>query len=116
MQAAQAQTRLLRQWRRLQAILLRADGVPVATIAQTLACTPTSVQNWVAGWRADGLAGVIEGRHPGKARCLEPAAEAALDALLTTGDPHAEAYAATGWTVPFSLVAHPVRQAGVAGE
>lgn len=100
LQAAQAQTSLLRQWRRFQAILLRADGVPVTTIAQTLACTPTSVQNWVAAWRANGLAGVTEGRHPGKARCLEPPAEAALDALLTTGDPQAEAYAATGWTVP----------------
>lgn len=98
--AAQAQTSTVRQWRRFQAILLRAEGVPVTTIAQTLACTPTSVQNWVAGWRARGVAGVTEGRHPGKARQLALAAEATLEALLATGDPQAEAYAATGWTVP----------------
>jgi transposase len=80
--------------------LLRAEGVPVATIAQTLDCTATSVYNWVAAWRADGLAGVAEGVHPGKVRRLDPAAEAVLETLLAEGDPQAHGYAATGWTVP----------------
>jgi transposase len=97
--AAQAQSRTVRHWRRYQAVLLRADGVPVATVAQTLDCTATSVYNWVAAWRVDGLAGVAEGGHPGKARRLDAAAEAALEALLSEGDPQAHGYAATGWTV-----------------
>jgi hypothetical protein len=43
LQAAQAQSRAIRHWRRYPAVLLRAEGGPVATIAQTLACTATSV-------------------------------------------------------------------------
>src|SRR5262245_25977271 len=97
--AAQAQSRNVRHWRRYQAVLLRADGVPVATVAQTLNCTETSVYNWVAAWRVDGVVGVAEGVHPGKARRLDVAAEAALQILLTEGDPQAHGYAATGWTV-----------------
>ena len=106
LQTAQARSRNVRHWRRFQAVLLRADGVPVvpvvpvATVAQTLDCTETSVYNWVAAWRADELAGVAEGVHPGKARRLDPAAEAALERLLTEGDPQVHGYAATGWTVP----------------
>jgi transposase len=99
LQTAQAQSRNVRHWRRYQAVLLRADGVPVATVAQTLNCTETSVYNWVAAWRGDGVVGVAEGRHPGKARRLDVAAEAALEALLSEGDPQVHGYAATGWTV-----------------
>ena len=98
--AAQARSRTVRHWRRYHAVLLRAEGVPVATIAQTLDCTETSVHNWVAAWRAEGAAGVAEGEHPGKARRLDAGAEATLDTLLTEGDPQAYGYAATGWTVP----------------
>jgi len=97
--AAQRQCQTVRHWRRFQAVLLRAEGVPVALIAQSLDCTRTSVQNWVAAWRAEGIVGVAEGRHPGKARQFDAAAEAALATLLTEGDPQAHDYAATGWTV-----------------
>jgi transposase len=100
LQAVQARSRNVRHWRRYQAVLLRADGAPVATVAQTLDCTETSVYNWVAAWRVDGLAGVAEGGHPGKARRLDPAAEAVLETLLDEGAPQAHGYAATGWTVP----------------
>ncbi|MGH3182927.1 MAG: helix-turn-helix domain-containing protein [Streptosporangiaceae bacterium] len=100
LQAAQARSQTVRHWRRYQAVLLRGEGVPVATIAQTLACTPTSVSNWVAAWRAQGIGGVAEGVHPGKARRFDQEAEAALETLLAVGDPQAHGYAATGWTVP----------------
>jgi transposase len=100
LQAAQARNSAVRHWRRYQAVLLRAEGMPVALVAQALACTETSVYNWVAAWRAAGVTGVAEGGHPGKARRLEPAAEALLEELLTAGDPQAQGYAATGWTVP----------------
>ncbi len=100
LQTAQARSRSVRHWRRFQAVLLRADGVPVATVARSLNCTEASVYNWVAAWRADGLAGVAEGVHPGKARRLDPTAEAALETLRAAGDPQAHGYVATGWTVP----------------
>jgi transposase len=80
--------------------LLRADGVPAASVAQSLNCTETSIYNWVAAWRTDGVAGVAEGVHPGKARRLASAAEEVLETLLAEGDPQAHGYAATGWTVP----------------
>jgi len=35
--AAQHTSRNVRHWRRYQAVLLRAEGVPLATVAQTLA-------------------------------------------------------------------------------
>ncbi len=98
--AAQARSRNVRQWRRFQAVLLRADGMPVATIARTLNCTETSVYNWVVAWRGEGVTGVAEGVHPGKARRLDTAAEATLERLLVEGDPQAYGYVATGWTVP----------------
>src|SRR5258708_39192757 len=98
--AAQARSRTVRHWRRFQAVLLRAERVPVATIAQTLDCTQTSVHNWVAAWRAEGGAGVAEGGHPGKARRPDAGAGAALGTPLTEGDPPADGDAATGWTVP----------------
>jgi transposase len=100
LQAAQVRSHNVRHWRRFQAVLLRADGVPVATVAQTLDCTETSVYNWVASWRAGGVEGVAEGVHPGKARRLDSATEAVLETLLAEGDPQAHGYAATGWTVP----------------
>ena len=100
LEAGQQRSSRVRHWRRFQAVLLRADGVPVATVARTLDCPETSVDNWVAAWRAEGLAGVAEGVHAGRARRLDAPAEAALAALLTEGAPQASGYAATGWTVP----------------
>ena len=100
LRAAQARSPKVRHWRRYQAVLLRADGVPVAAVARDLDCTETSVCNWTAAWRAEGLVGVAEGQHPGAARRLAPEAEAALDALLREGDPQVHGYAATGWTAP----------------
>lgn len=100
LQVAQARSRQVRHLRRFQAVLLRADGVPVVTVARSLKCTETSVYNRVAAWRADGIAGVAEGAHPGKARLLDAVAEAVLKELLAEGDPQVHGYAATGWTVP----------------
>jgi transposase len=100
LEAAQLQSQKVRHWRRYQAVLLRADGVAVAVVAQTLGCTQTSVYNWTAAWRVQGLNGVAEGPHPGAQRRLDEAAETALETLLRAGDPQAQGYAATGWTVP----------------
>src|SRR5260221_7817725 len=98
--AAQVRSRTVRHWRRFQAVLLRAERVPVATIAQTLDCTQTSVHNWVAAWRAEGAAGVAEGEHPAKARRLDAGAAGTLDTLLTELEPQPHGDAATGGTAP----------------
>src|SRR5258705_13110702 len=100
LEAAQAKSRAVRHWRRYQAVLLRADGREVAEVARVLRCTETSVCNWTAAWRADGVAGVAEGIHPGKARCLAPEAETVLSALLAEGDPPAQGHPAPCPAVP----------------
>lgn len=98
-EAAQRQSRTVRHWKRYQAVLLRADGLPVAVVAQTLGCSPASVTNWTSAWRAHGVAGVREGGHPGAVRRLDAAGEQRLVELVQS-DPQAAGYAATGWTVP----------------
>lgn len=100
LERAQARSPQVRHWRRYQAVLLRATGVPVAAVARNLGCSEASVSNWTAAWQTEGLAGVAEGRHPGAARRLDAAAEVALDALVAEGDPQAYGYAAANWTAP----------------
>jgi len=90
----------VRHWRRYQAVLLRADGVLLATVAQTLGCTQASVCNWTRAWREQGARGVAEGTHPEAERRLNGVAAQALERLLEQGDPQAHGYAATNWTAP----------------
>jgi len=87
--------RNVRHWRRSQAVLLWADGTPLATVAQTLGCTQAGVCNWTRAWREHGVAGVAEGMHPGAERRLDVAAEPILEGLLEQANPQAQGYAAT---------------------
>jgi transposase len=100
LQAAQRTSRTVRHWRRYQAVLLRGDGVPLATVAQTLGCTQASVCNWTRAWRERGAQGVAEGTHRGAERRLDAAAERTLEALLEQANPQAHGYAARNWTAP----------------
>jgi transposase len=98
-ETAQRQSQSVRHWRRYRAVLLRADGMPLAVVAQTLGCSRVRVSQWTTAWREAGVAGIREGVHPGAVRRLDAAGEHRLDALLRS-DPQAAGYAATGWTVP----------------
>src|SRR5258707_5380806 len=72
-ETAQRQSRTVRHWKRYQAVLLRADGMPLAVVAQTLGGSRVSVSQWTRAWRAAGTAGVRGGVHPGAARRLDAA-------------------------------------------
>jgi transposase len=98
--AAQRQSRSVRHWRRYQAVLLRAEGMPVKQVAQSFGCTETRVCNWTAAYRTKGVDGVGEGLHLGAVRRLDAAGEAVLNALPQGNAPQAHGYRATGWTVP----------------
>lgn len=98
-ETAQRQSRNVRHWRRYQAVLLRADGIALTVVAQTLGCSRVSVSNWTRAWREAGVAGIREGVHRGAVRRLDAAGERRLDELLRS-EPQAAGYAATGWTVP----------------
>jgi transposase len=97
--AALRTTRRVREWRRLQAVRLLADGQEAPAVAQALGCSASSVYYWADDWREAGLAGLAEGPHDGRPRRLDGDAEATLTQVLTD-DPHAYGSAATDWTVP----------------
>ena len=98
LEAAQRRSKHVRHWKRYQAGLLRADGMLVAVVAQTLGCSGVRVSNWTSAWRDAGVAGVREGVHPGAVRRLDAAGEQRLVERVPS-DPQAAGYAATGWTV-----------------
>ena len=99
LEAAAAAERRVRRWRRYRAILLRAEGLSVPTVARALGCSQASVYAWTAAWREQGVAGLAEGDHGGGRVKLDGAAEARLTSLLAT-DPQVWGHRATGWTVP----------------
>ena len=92
-------TRRVREWRRLQAVRLLADGREAPDVAQVLGCSASSVYYWANDWREARLAGLAEGPHAGRPRRLDVDTEATLEHLLAD-DPQAHGYAATDWTVP----------------
>src|SRR5260370_25202291 len=98
LQAAQRSSRNMRHWRRYQAVLLRADGVPLATVATSGGGTQASVCVWPRAWREGGARGVAEGVHPGADRRLGEVAARTLEALLEEDHPQAHGYASTNWT------------------
>lgn len=97
-QAKAAEPRL-RRWRRYHAVVLLAAGQPPGVVATALGCAVSSVYNWAAAWRRDGLAGLREGDHGGGQPVLDAAGEALVVALLGQ-DPQTFGHHATGWTVP----------------
>lgn len=96
--AAAAEPRV-RRWKRVRALLLRADGLTVEAVASTLGCSQASVYAWTAAWRQHGVAGLREGDHGGGQVKVDAVAESLLQRLLAT-DPQACGHQATGWTVP----------------
>lgn len=96
--AAAAEPRV-RRWKRVRALLLRADGLTVEAVASTLGCSQASVYAWTAAWRQHGVAGLRAGDHGGGQVKVDAVAESMLQRLLAT-DPQACGHQATGWTVP----------------
>ncbi len=99
LETAADQERRVRRWRRYRAILLLADGQTPPQVAQALGCGVSTVDQWAAAWRRDGLAGVVEGDHGGGHWALDATGEEVLVGLLTT-DPQTRGHQATTWTVP----------------
>src|SRR3954471_8793125 len=96
---AAAHERGVRRWRRYQAILLLGDGKHPAEVAASVGCSRASVYSWLAAWRADGLAGLVEAAHPPPIRAHAAPLEALLIDLLAD-DPQRHGHHATGWTIP----------------
>ncbi len=107
--AVAAADRRVRRWKRAQA-LLRADGLTVEAVANTLGCSQASIYAWTAAWRQHGVAGLAEGDHGGGEVKLDAAGEEVLERVLAS-DPQAHGHRATGWTV--ALLRVELANAGV---
>ncbi len=117
---ATTRERRVRRWRRYQAILLVADGTSPQETAASLGCSRASVYSWLAAWRTDGLAGLVEAPHPPPIQAHAAPLGVLLTALLAD-NPQQRGHHATGWTVPLlrgeaaavgiAVSAHTVRRA-----
>ncbi|MCC6791149.1 MAG: transposase [Thermomicrobiales bacterium] len=99
LEQAAAREPQVRRWRRYRAVLLVADGLTPAVVAEVLGCGISSVYDWLARWRAAGVDGLREGPHPGAAPILDADGVDCLTALLASS-PQDHGHHATGWTVP----------------
>src|SRR5215218_6213942 len=99
LEQAASTARQTRTWKRYQALLLLADGQSIAQISIVLACGQSTISRWVDTWRDEGVAGLAEGPHRGRAHRLDAAAEQVVQDLLGA-DPQSYGHHATGWTVP----------------
>jgi transposase len=108
---AVAGERRVRRWRRYQAVLLVADGQRPEEAAASLGCSRASVYNWLAAWREEGLAGLVEAPHPQPILAHTAPLERLLNGLLAD-DPQRHGHHATGWTI--ALLHGEAQRAGVA--
>lgn len=114
LEQAAAHARQARSWKRYQALLLLADGQTITQVCIALACGQSTVYRWLEVWRGEGVAGLVEGPHRGRAHRLDAAAESVVHALLGS-DPQTSGHHATGWTVPL-LLGELARQGWVVHE
>jgi transposase len=105
--------RLARDYRRLEAVLLVAEGLPPRAAAQRVRADATSVRRWVARYLATREpAAVADRARPGRRRTA-PALTREFVAAALALDPRALSYRATTWTVPL-LVDYFAKQVGIA--
>jgi transposase len=95
-------------YRRLAAVLLVAEGVPVSEAARRVRVARRSVQRWVGRYRRtrDPVA-LADRPRPGRPRAAADLTSRRLGEVLAT-DPRTLGYRATGWTAP--LLAHHLRE------
>ena len=96
---------LARVYRRLEAVLLVAEGCPVSEAARRVRVQRTSVQRWVARYLAVRDPGALADQpRTGRPRVVGGLTARRLAATLAR-DPRAAGYRATTWTVPL-LASH----------
>jgi transposase len=110
--AALAGAREARVYRRLEALLLVAEGHSMAEAARRCRVNRSSVHRWLAQYRAEHEASALLDRpRSGRPRLHRPLTPQRLAAALAR-DPRRCGYQATSWTVP--LLAHDLSAKGIA--
>jgi transposase len=110
--AALAGAREARVYRRLEALLLVAEGHAVAEAARHCRVNRSSVHRWLVQYRAGHEVTAVRDRpRSGRPRLHRPLTPQRLMAALAR-DPRRCGYQATTWTVP--LLAHDLAAKGLA--
>jgi len=110
--AALSTAREARVYRRLEALLLVAEGHPVAEAARRCRVNRSSVHRWLAQYQAEHEATALRDRpRSGRPRLHHTLTPRRLAATLAR-DPRRCGYQATSWTVP--LLAHDLAAKGLA--
>ena len=100
-------------YRRLEAVLLVAEGMSVSEAARRVRATARSVQRWVARYlQARDPLTLADQPRPGRPRAAPALTPRRLAAVLAR-DPRRLGYRATTWTAPL-LAAHLREREGVA--
>ncbi len=99
-------------YRRLEALLLVAEGHSIAEAARRCRVNRSSVQRWLVQYKAEPEAAALRDRpRSGRARRHPTLTPLRLAAALAR-DPRRCGYQATSWTVP--LLAHDLAAKGIA--
>lgn len=107
------ETRAARVYRRLEALLLVAEGQSVAEAARRCRVDHSSVHRWLAQYIARHEASALDDRpRRGRPRCKSALTTRRLAAALAR-DPRRCGYRATSWTVPL-LAQHLAAHDGIA--
>ena len=110
--AALAGAREARVYRRLEALLLVAEGYSAAEAARRCRVNRSSVHRWLMQYKAEHEAtALIDRPRSGRPRLHRPLTPQRLAAALAR-DPRRCGYQATSWTVP--LLAHDLAAKGLA--
>jgi transposase len=97
-----------RLYRRIEAVLLVAEGQPISEAARRVRATRLSVRGWVERYRATHDAAALADRpRPGRPHSAPQLTPCRLTAALAR-DPRGCGYQATSWTVP--LLRHYLQQ------
>jgi len=110
---ALAAARMASQYRRLEAVLLVAEGHPVSEAARRVRAARLSVQRWMARYLCARDPQALADRvRPGRPRLAAVLSPEWLATLLAT-DPRTLGYRATTWTAPL-LAQHLRSREGLA--
>jgi transposase len=96
---------------RATAIHMLHLGWTPAETARSLAVSPAAIYNWHARWREQGVAGLVNGKSPGRPPKATPAYVQLLEKVVAQ-DPPALGYAFTVWTVA-RLIEHMAQATGI---
>jgi transposase len=113
LERALAATRLVREYRRLEAVLLVAEGLGVSEAARRVRAPRRSVQRWVAAYRRARDPAALADRPRSGRRRAAPELTREVVAAALAADPRALGYRATTWTVPL-LASHLRAHSGCA--